>query len=124
MKSLGDVIRQKRKAKKLTLDQLSNRIDCSKSFLSKLERDLIEEPRSNILRKVAQELDTDYNELLMHSNYVDKQSFSSPILTGSYYELDKILENPESVIVAKGKIVEKKDREKLLKMMELLLDLE
>ena len=124
MKSLGEVIRQRRLNMNLTLDQLATLIDSSKSYLSKLENDHIEKPKPSTLRKIAKQLDMNYNELLMHSSYVDKDDTSWIKPTATYYEIDSILENPKNVAMVQGKILEKDEREKLLKMIRLLFDLD
>lgn len=124
MKSLGAVVRQRRLSKNLTLDQLAILIDSSKSYLSKLENNHIEKPKPSTLRKIAKQLDMEYNELVMHSNYVDKDTMSWKLPTATYYEIDSILEDKKNIIMVQGKILEKGEREKLLKMVQLLFDLE
>lgn len=124
MKSLGEVVRQRRLKKNLTLDQLAILIDSSKSYLSKLENNHIEKPKPSTLRKIAKQLDMEYNELVMHSNYVDKDTMSWKLPTATYYEIDSILEDKKNIIMVQGKILEKGEREKLLKMVQLLFDLE
>lgn len=124
MKSLGEVVRQRRLSKNLTLDQLAILIDSSKSYLSKLENNHIEKPKPSTLRKIAKQLDMEYNELVMHSNYVDKDTMSWKLPTATYYEIDSILEDKKNIIMVQGKILEKGEREKLLKMVQLLFDLE
>ncbi|MGX4670578.1 helix-turn-helix domain-containing protein [Cerasibacillus sp. JNUCC 74] len=124
MKSLGEVVRQRRLSKNLTLDQLAILIVSSKSYLSKLENNHIEKPKPSTLRKIAKQLDMEYNELVMHSNYVDKDTMSWKLPTATYYEIDSILEDKKNIIMVQGKILEKGEREKLLKMVQLLFDLE
>ncbi|WP_340084231.1 helix-turn-helix transcriptional regulator [Siminovitchia sp. FSL H7-0308] len=124
MKSLGEVVRQRRLSKNLTLDQLAILIDSSKSYLSKLENNHIEKPKPSTLRKIAKQLDMEYNELVMHSNYVDKDTMSWKLPSATYYEIDSILEDKKNIIMVQGKILEKGEREKLLKMVQLLFDLE
>lgn len=124
MKSLGEVIRQRRLSMNLTLDQLATLIDSSKSYLSKLENDLIDKPKPSTLRKVAKQLDMNYNDLLLHTSYVDKDETSWITPSAAYYEIDSILENTENVVMLQGKILEKGEREKLLKMVKLLFDLD
>ncbi|WP_342514288.1 helix-turn-helix transcriptional regulator [Sporosarcina sp. FSL K6-1522] len=124
MKSLGAVIRQRRLNMNLTLDQLATLIDSSKSYLSKLENDLIEKPKPSTLRKVAKQLDMNYNDLLLHTSYVDKDETSWITPSATFYEIDSILENTENVVMVQGKVLEKSEREKLLKMVKLLFDLD
>ncbi|MDY0409734.1 helix-turn-helix domain-containing protein [Paracerasibacillus soli] len=122
MKSLGEIVRQRRLGKNLTLDQLAILIDSSKSYLSKLENNHIEKPKPSTLRKIAKQLDMEYNELVMHSNYVDKDTMSWKLPSATYYEIDSILEDKKNIIMVQGKILEKGEREKLLKMVQLLFD--
>ncbi|GEK32105.1 hypothetical protein KZO01_24140 [Kurthia zopfii] len=124
MKSLGEVVRQRRRNKNLTLDQLATLIDSSKSYLSKLENNHIEKPKLSMMRKIAKQLDMDYNELVMHSNYVDMEKLSFKMPSATYYEIDSILEDPQNIIMVQGEILDKGDREKLLKMIQLLFDFE
>lgn len=124
MKSLGEVIRQRRLEMNLTLEQLATLIDSSKSYLSKLENNRIEKPKPSTLRDIAKQLDMTYNDLLMHSNYVDRDETILRLPSGTHYEIDSILENKENIIMIQGKILTKDERGKLLKMVNLLFDLD
>lgn len=124
MKSLGEVIRQRRLDMNLTLAQLATLIDSSKSYLSKLENNHIDKPKPSTLRNIAKQLDMSYNDLLMHSNYVDKDEKSWKLPSGTHYEIDSILRNEENIIMIQGKILAKEERGKLLKMVNLLFDLD
>lgn len=124
MKSLGEVIRQRRLDMNLTLAQLATLIDSSKSYLSKLENNHIEKPKPSTLRNIAKQLNLSYNDLLMHSNYVDRDETSWKLPSGTHYEIDSILRNEENILMIQGKILAKEEREKLLKMVNLLFDLD
>ncbi|OLP64763.1 hypothetical protein BACPU_23530 [Bacillus pumilus] len=124
MKSLGEVIRQRRLSMNLTLDQLATLIDSSKSYLSKLENDHFEKPKPSTLRKVAKQLNMNYNDLLLHTSYVDKDEASWITPTATYFEIDSILENVGNVVMVQGKVLDMVERKKLIKMVELLFDLD
>lgn len=124
MKSLGEVIRQRRLDINLTLAQLATLIDSSKSYLFKLENNHIEKPKPSTLMDIAKQLDMTYNDLVMHSNYVDRDETSWRLPSGAHYEIDSILKNEENIIMIQGKILAKDEREKLYKMVNLIFDLD
>ena len=63
---LGEIFREKRKNKKLTLEALSKLTDISISELSKLENGLIREPSSVFLYRLSNVLEIDFEEVLRH----------------------------------------------------------
>ena len=63
---MGEIFREKRKSKKLTLEALSKLTDISISELSKLENGLIREPSSVFLYRLSNVLEIDYEEILRH----------------------------------------------------------
>lgn len=69
MSTLGELIREKRNEKGLGLRELARNADISHSYLSQIENGNKKEPKSYILRALAQELDLDYKELLTKAGY-------------------------------------------------------
>ena len=52
MENIGQKLREKRKEKNLTIEQLSKKANVSKSFLSQIERN-ISQPSINLLNKIS-----------------------------------------------------------------------
>lgn len=63
---LGEIFKEKRKSKKLTLEALSKITDISIAELSMLENGLIREPNSVFLYRLSNVLEIDYEEVLRH----------------------------------------------------------
>lgn len=63
---LGEIFREKRKSKKLTLEALSKITDISIAELSMLENGLIREPSSVFLYRLSNVLEIHYEEVLRH----------------------------------------------------------
>ena len=65
---LGTYIRQIRKARNISLSQLSKKTNISKSYLSNIERNIQTNPSIGILTKISDALDADIQELIVASN--------------------------------------------------------
>ncbi|RDI45715.1 helix-turn-helix domain-containing protein [Falsibacillus pallidus] len=61
---LGQKIYELRKRKGLTLSELADRADISKSYLSNIERNINKNPSIQVTKKIAAVLDVDLNVLL------------------------------------------------------------
>ena len=68
MLMLGTYIRQIRKARNISLSQLSKKTNISKSYLSNIERNIQTNPSIGILTKISDALDADIQELIVASN--------------------------------------------------------
>ena len=62
-----------RKQLNLTLDQLSSLSNLSKTYLSKLENNRQLRPNPESLKKLAKQLDLNYNDLLIYTDYVERR---------------------------------------------------
>ena len=65
---LGTYIREIRKARNISLSQLSKKTNISKSYLSNIERNIQTNPSIGILTKISDALDADIQELIVASN--------------------------------------------------------
>lgn len=70
MSSLGSIIKQLRKEKKLTLNQLSNQTGISQPYLSQIESDK-KNPSAVYLHKLSEVLDVPYSTLIKLNGKVD-----------------------------------------------------
>lgn len=70
---LGDNIRKKRKSKKLTISVLAKKIGVSNSYISQLERGLID-PSVSVLRKIAFAMDVPISSLF-------DEDYEDPLIT-------------------------------------------
>jgi XRE family transcriptional regulator, master regulator for biofilm formation len=68
MLMLGTYIREIRKARNISLSQLSKKTNISKSYLSNIERNIQTNPSIGILTKISNALDADIQELIVASN--------------------------------------------------------
>lgn len=90
METVGEYLRKIRKEKGIGLRELSRRADISHSYLSQIENGNKKEPKSYILRALAQELDVDYKELLDKTDYV----------ADWHYLVENLQENIKKILVA------------------------
>jgi len=63
---LGEIFREKRKSKNLSIRKLSELTDISESELRRYEKGLIQEPKSVYLYRLSLVLEIDYEEVLRH----------------------------------------------------------
>ncbi|AZA58269.1 helix-turn-helix domain-containing protein [Chryseobacterium shandongense] len=122
MMSLGTKVRQYREAKRLSQDDLALRLDVTQSTISNIESDK-SIPNSMLLKKIADELEVDINDLLNDSvnNIMSNNDFSdhavaavnqyNPVFNMQSPELiESILKNQEQIallIDSQNKLIEK-----------------
>lgn len=122
MMSLGTKVRQYREAKRLSQDDLALRLDVTQSTISNIESDK-SIPNSMLLKKIADELEVDINDLLNDSvnNIMSNNDFSdhavaavnqyNPVFNMQSPELiESILKNQEQIahlIESQNKLIEK-----------------
>jgi XRE family transcriptional regulator, master regulator for biofilm formation len=70
---IGKNIYQLRKKRKLTLSELADRANISKSYLSNIERNLNQNPSIQVMEKIANVLDVDLKILLENASDSEKQ---------------------------------------------------
>ena len=120
--SLGTKVRQYREAKILSQDDLALRLDVTQSTISNIESDK-SIPNSMLLKKIADELEVDINDLLNDSvnNIMSNNDFSdhavaavnqyNPVFNMQSPELiESILKNQEQIahlIDSQNKLIEK-----------------
>lgn len=61
---IGENLKKFRKAKGISLTELAERSNVSKSYLNSLERNIKDNPSINLVRRIAKELNTDIYTLL------------------------------------------------------------
>lgn len=126
MKSLGEIIKNRRLDLNLTLDQLAQLIDSTKSYLSRLENNRIERPSTDILKRLSKQLDISYNKLIMHSGYMEKDSldFPMPKLSNDNLQTSNIITIKEEDIWIENKKLSDYEKQRFLKMVKLFYDLD
>ena len=126
MKSLGEIIKDRRLDLNLTLDQLAQLIDSTKSYLSRLENNRIERPNTDILKRLSKQLDISYNKLIMHSGYMEKDSldFPMPKLSNDNLQTSNIITIKEEDIWIENKKLSDYEKQRFLKMVKLFYDLD
>ncbi|TKD70819.1 helix-turn-helix domain-containing protein [Pseudalkalibacillus hwajinpoensis] len=61
---IGDNLKRYRKARGISLTQLAERANVSKSYLNSLERNIKANPSINLIKRIAKELNTDIYSIL------------------------------------------------------------
>jgi XRE family transcriptional regulator, master regulator for biofilm formation len=72
---IGTNINRIRKRRGLTLSELADRANVSKSYLSNIERNLNKNPSIQVLKKLAAVLDVDLNSILQAEEPLETQHF-------------------------------------------------
>ena len=124
MKSVGEVIRQKRHEMNLTLDQLALLINSTKAYLSRLENNHIKRPGPDILKRLSKQLDISYNTLIRHSGYMEKDNSIRHIPNDSYIKASSIIKMNNEDIWIKEKKLSDKEQQRFLKMIKLFYNLD
>lgn len=109
MTTIGQRIREIRKARNLTQRQLADQVGLNFTYLSRIENDRLDAdqtPREETLEKIAGALDTDLDELLLlarripdsfRSRILAKPGMFRRILNLSDDDLERMLTEVESV---------------------------
>lgn len=87
MTMIGENIHKIRKMRGLTLSELAERAQISKSYLSNIERNLNQNPSVQIVEKVAKVLGVDFRTLL------DSKTFNSLYTENEWIEFANELKN-------------------------------
>src|SRR5699024_4678608 len=126
MKSLGEIIKNRRLDLNLTLDQLAQLIDSTKSYLSRLENNRIERPSTDILKRLSKQLDISYNQLIIHSGDMEKESLDVPMpkLSNHNLQTSKSIMIMEEDIWIENKKLSDYEKQRFLKMVQLFYDLD
>jgi len=146
LKLLGQIIKEQRKVKNLTLVQLASILDVSQGYLSNIENGN-RTPSPEVLKKLSETLEMDYPELLHEAGYGDLSKavrlaqtfdeFKDEInATDTYLRLSALEEavdinkflrqeshllQSESVLpYYKGHLLTEQDRKRILTMLEVL----
>src|SRR5699024_7998528 len=126
MKSLGEIIKNRRLDLNRALDQLAQLIGSTKSYLSRLENNRMERPSTDILKRLSKQLDISYNQLIIHSDYMEKDSldFTMPKLSNDNLQTSKIIMIKEEDIWIENKKTSDYEKQRFLKMVKLFYDLD
>mgnify|MGYP002353861388 FL=1 len=65
MKTLGQIIKEARKEKRITQRDLAKSIDVDFTYISKIETGALEPPSETVINRIAKILDIDANELFL-----------------------------------------------------------
>src|SRR5699024_11569594 len=109
-----------------TLDQLALIIDSTKSYLSRLENNRFERSSTDILIRLSKQLDISYNQLIIHSGYMEKDSLDFPMtkLSNDNLQTSKIIMIKEEDIWIENKKLSDYEKQRFLKMVKLFYDLD
>ncbi|MED1468844.1 helix-turn-helix transcriptional regulator [Bacillus salipaludis] len=86
---LGSQIQKLRQEKKLTLSQLAEKTDISKSYLSHIERNIQTNPTIEVLVKIAAALDVDLHTLLYPNKDISESTNTKRVHVTNWSEIIK-----------------------------------
>lgn len=112
--SLGDFIKETRKQKELSQDDVAKKADIARSYISRIEDNQFKMPSAMLLIRLAKALEVNHDELFQAAGYLPKikkdnlPSFSAYLRT-KYPQLSgKAVKNLESL----KELIEQKESEK------------
>ena len=89
MATFGEKIRELRKAKKLTLDQLAEQTGSSKSYIWELENKNPPRPSAEKIAKIADVLDTTTDYLMDTEGHQDRKTSEDDAFFRKYQTMDE-----------------------------------
>jgi len=101
----GEYIRNRRKEKKLSLSELAQLANVSKTYLSSLERNIQKNPSLDIVEKIAGVLEIDTTLLINNLKNRENESNTERThnLVESYFHLIKYIEELDTIQLEKLK---------------------
>jgi transcriptional regulator with XRE-family HTH domain len=90
--TFGSEIRRLRRAKQLNLRELAGMADIDFTYLSKVENDKLPPPAEGTIRKLAQALDTEVDELILLAKKIPKDLASQLVSSHQTVELLRSME--------------------------------
>ena len=111
--SLGQLLKQAREQKQMSLRTVEQSIGISNAYLSQLENDKIKSPAVNILHKLAGFYMIDFNFLLSAAGIVE-HSDPATISMGQYvFSKDNLSTEEENELLQYLKFIRMRDQKKL-----------
>lgn len=71
--NFGEFLKYIRLENNLSQRELANKINISKSYINKMENGEVKKPNIIILTKIAKELNTSFNDLILKTNYTEEE---------------------------------------------------
>ena len=110
--TFGNILRQARDLKKLSLRTVEEMSGISNAYLSQLENDKIKKPSADILHKLARIYKVDFNYLLHIAGLVEKSS-SENISFGKFvFSKENLSKEEEEELVNYLKWMRERDKKK------------
>lgn len=101
IETLGEYLRKIRKEKQgLSLRELSRRAGISHSYLSQIENGNTKNPKSYILRALAQELGIDYKILMYKAGYIKGEEYEHSYVKENAALIETLPKNQRSIDLA------------------------
>ena len=107
---IGTFIKEKRKAKSLTLRELANSINLSHSYLSQIENGQ-RKASPELLEKLSKSLDVDYMQLLEKAGYISEENITLTKEEEEAFEAAAFLKTSEELYTINQQLAESKSVE-------------
>lgn len=114
MKSLGEFIKKVREDKNLTQEEVADRADLARSYISKLEDNKFKSPSAKVLMKLAKGLEVSHDSIFQAAGYfpeVDNKNLP-PLDVYLRTRYPKLSEHAINEINFFRRIIEERERDK------------
>ncbi|BCG57453.1 helix-turn-helix domain-containing protein [Paenibacillus sp. URB8-2] len=118
-KEFGNYLRALREERDLSINQLALYSGVSNAQISRIENGLRKPPKPETLRKLAQALKIDYDELMAAAGHVNEDAQPAPewATTKDKRDFKKMLEE-DAPVMFDGVPISDEDKEKIKRVME------
>ncbi len=110
--TLGTVLRQARDLKDLSLRTVADMTGISNPYLSQLENDKIKKPSADILHKLANVYNLDFNYLLHIAGLVEKSSEENVSLGKFVFAKNNLTKDEENELMHYLQFIRDRDKKK------------
>jgi transcriptional regulator with XRE-family HTH domain len=110
--SLGKILKMARENKKLSLRTVEEVADISNAYLSQLENEKVSKPSANILHKLANLYNIDFNFLLSVSGIVEQHSNENKSFGKYIFSKDNLTKDEEEELFHYLKYIRSRPKKK------------
>ena len=120
MNEFGDYIRKIREGKRLTLNQVATYADISPAQLSRIENGKRGVPKPTTIKKIADALKVDYNELMKVAGYLDESTVVEEETLIDINNLEELLK--DKVVTVGDRILTDDEKVKAIKVLRVMFE--
>jgi len=121
--NFGEYIKQLRLKRGYSVNELAAKSGVSNAHISRMERGLRSAPSPRIIKKLANTLKANYEEMLSVAGYLPTESGKGKVFTrnGQIYDLEEVLDENSTVKIA-GKEVTEEQKARLRQVINIYME--